>query len=207
MKTALIVTSHIEHPELIDSVPKCDIVISADGGYLYAEHFGLSPDVYIGDHDSAKLPPSSMHASNIILPENKDMTDGEAAIDYCVKHGYDDITVVGGMGGRVDHTLGNISMLAKYCGKLKISFIDGQNRILMVSPGTYTIPKSHYDYLSLIAYGEPVTGLEILGCKYELSAHTLNNITTLGVSNEIIDSKATITFETGKLLIVESRNL
>ena len=75
---------------------------------------------------------------NVIkLPMEKDMTDSEAAIDLAVSEGAGHITGMGGLGGRFDHTMGNMGMLAKYCGKLDhMAFVDGQNYVFMTEPGT-----------------------------------------------------------------------
>lgn len=171
---------------------------------MIAKELGLTPDILIGDYDSCEQPKDQ---SVIKLPMEKDMTDSEAAIDLAVSKGVRHITVVGGLGGRFDHTMGNVGMLAKYCGKLDhMAFIDGQNYIFMMQPGTIRIPKNKYRYLGIISYGPSASGVTLRGVKYPLTEYFLTNDTTLGVSNEIVAENATVTFSTGKLLIVLSRD-
>ncbi len=205
MKKTLILTSHIEHfDRLLLDLSSFETIICADGGLLFAQKLGLSPDYLIGDYDSMTQP-----CGNVIkLPMEKDMTDSEAAIDLAVSKGLTNITVLGGLGGRFDHTMGNIGMLAKYCGKLShLALADGQNYIFMVSPGTYTIPKNRYPYLGIISYGAAAQQVTLRGVKYPLTHHHLTNETTLGVSNEIMADAATVSFTEGRLLIVLSRDI
>ncbi len=181
-----------------------DYVICADGGVKPADALGIKPDLIIGDFDSAEQP----DMENLIrLSAEKDMTDSEAAIDLAVSRGADSITVVGGLGGRFDHTMGNLGMLAKYTGVISsIRIIDGWNRIFIADPGTVTVRKDDYKYLGAAAYGEQVTGLTMRGVAYPLDNYTLTNKTTRCVSNEIVGENAEISFKTGRLLIIQSRD-
>ncbi len=206
MNKTLIITSHVEqlHHIRLDYAG-FDAIICADGGLLIAEKLGLSPDYLIGDYDSMDAPEDG----NIIaLPMEKDMTDTEAAIDLAVEKGFERITVLGGLGGRFDHTMGNIGMLAKYCGKLQhLAFVDGQNYIFMMEPGTITIPKNAFDYLGIISYGSQAENVTLKGVKFPLTNHLLTNDTSLGVSNEILSDEAEISFTAGKLLIILSKDI
>lgn len=205
MKKALIVTSHVENLHMLRlSQQDYDAVICADGGFLLAKKLNLTPDLLIGDYDSMVQPDAEV----IKLPMEKDMTDSEAAIDLAVSQGFSHITIVGGLGGRFDHTMGNIGMLAKYCGKLShLSLVDGQNYVFMVPPGVYTIPRNHYTYMGIISYGACAENVTLKGVKYPLTNHLLTNATTLGVSNEITTSQAEISFTAGKLLIILSQDI
>lgn len=205
MNKCLIVTSHVEHLENI-SIDGNDYneIICADKGYLIAGSLGLEATLLIGDYDSMKQPERSV----IKLPSEKDMTDSEAAIDLAVSRGNDDITVLGGIGGRLDHTMGNIGMLAKYCGHIShLTFVDGQNAMFMITPGSIMLPKNKYKYLGVIAYGGSAVNVTLKGVKYPLSDHLLTDDTTLGVSNEIIDEAAEISFDAGKLLIIMTNDV
>ncbi|NBH62370.1 thiamine diphosphokinase [Anaerotruncus sp. 80] len=205
MEKTLIITSHLEHADsLTVDFSEFNKIICADGGLLIAQKLGLSPDFLIGDYDSMNVPSGDV----IKLPMEKDMTDSEAAIDLAVSKGYKDITLLGGLGGRFDHTMGNIGMLAKFCGTtIRLSLIDGQNYLFMVAPGTYTVPKNAYTYLGIISYGDDAKNVTLRGVKYPLTNHHLTNKTTLGVSNEIICDSATVSFTDGMLLIILSKDL
>ena len=203
MKNFLIITAHVEGLNYVDICPgQYDCIICADGGLEIAEVLGLTPDLLIGDYDSGQLPEDR---EVIRLPMEKDMTDSEAALDLAVSEGGETIIILGGLGGRFDHTMGNIGLLAKYCGRLRgLSFVDGYNCVSMLEPGCYEIPGNKYRYMGLVAYGEPVEELTLRGVKYPLTKHTLRDDTSLGVSNEITAPAASLSFTAGRLLLIFS---
>ena len=142
----------------------------------------------------------------VVLPHEKDMTDTEAACDLAYSRGATVMTIIGGLGGRFDHTMANIGLLSKYLGKADIFIMDGDNFIRMLSPGEHMIIGAGYDYLGLIAYGGPVRGLTVSGTLYPLEDYTLEPNTSLAVSNEITKEPARISFTDGQLLVIQSND-
>lgn len=219
MKTCLILTSRIEGSDFFQNIDPAayDALICVDAGLSRAEELGWLgkiPTMLVGDYDSGRAPTAAEQAEAadlVLLPAVKDVTDSEAAIDLAVERGFSRIRVLGGLGGRLDHTMGNLSLLAKYADDPRVGdlcFEDGQNRVTMETPGTFRIERSRFDYVGLIAWGGPVEGLTITGAKYPLSGHTLTPDTTLGVSNEIAKdaSFAEVSFTEGRLLVVRSKD-
>ncbi|MGN0732632.1 MAG: thiamine diphosphokinase [Emergencia sp.] len=214
MSKALVITSYVEHIENISLNPDdFDAVICADAGLLIAEKLGISPTHLIGDYDSMDIPQKSGCDSSVFdglirLPMEKDMTDTEAALELAVSEGFDDLTVLGGLGGRFDHTMGNIGMLARFTPLTSsICLLDGQNRVSMLEPGAMTVHKGPYKYLGLIAYGGLCRGVSASGVKYPLNHFQLPNNTSLGVSNEILGEYAEISLEEGQLLVIQTMDL
>lgn len=206
-KSGLIITAHVEGiPHIHIHEEDYDEIVCADGGIRASAALDLHPDKYIGDYDSAKQPDVP---DLIKLPCRKNMTDSEAAIDLAIEDGCTDITILGGLGGRFDHTMGNIGMLAAYTGKIPhIEILDGWNRVFIADPGTVRVSRHGFKYISIIAYGSEVTGITLRQVKYLLDDYTLSNETTRGVSNEIEDDceEAVITHRTGRLLIIQSND-
>lgn len=206
MKKALIIASYGEHLENLDiSKLEWDHVICADAGLLIAQRLGITPDTVIGDFDSMDLPKEH---NPIVLPTEKDLTDSEAAFNWAINHGFDYITMIGGIGGRFDHTMGNIGIMAK-CAKNKISvkLVDGQNRVYMIRPGVYTIRKEDYPYLGIVSYDKVTKGIYLSDVKYPMEDGMLTNDTTFGVSNEILGETCKLTFTQGMLLIIQTRDI
>ena len=91
-------------------------VLAADGGLAEARRLGLEVDVVVGDLDSAR--PQDVAAAEAAgaeverHPEDKDATDLELAIDRAISDGATRVVVAGGAGGRLDHLLGNVLVLA-----------------------------------------------------------------------------------------------
>ncbi|MBQ6444876.1 MAG: thiamine diphosphokinase [Clostridia bacterium] len=221
-RTCLIVTSRVDGAEQLNiDLSAYDAVICADRGLQVAEALDLLGDVpvyLIGDYDSGTPPTEAEQAAAsglVVLPTVKDMTDSEAAIDLAVSRGYDVIHVLGGLGGRFDHSMGNLGMLAKYVEDPRVKelwFEDGQNRVFMKTPGTFRVPargpENRFDYFGLIAYSGAVEGLTITGAKYPLAGHTLTPDTTLGVSNEVAKDApfAEVSHTKGHLLVIYSKD-
>lgn len=221
-RTCLIVTSRVDGAEQLNiDLSAYDAVICADRGLQVAEALDLLGDVpvyLIGDYDSGTPPTEAEQAAAsglVVLPTVKDMTDSEAAIDLAVSRGYDVIHVLGGLGGRFDHSMGNLGMLAKYVEDPRVKelwFEDGQNRVFMKTPGTFRVPargpENRFDYFGLIAYSGAVEGLTITGAKYPLAGHTLTPDTTLGVSNEVAKDApfAEVSHTKGHLLVIFSKD-
>ena len=205
MKTCLIFTSFIEGRDRLQvNASDYDYIIAADGGLLHADALGITPDAFIGDYDSMEKPERD---DLILLPRVKDLTDSEAALNLAVENSCTDITVLGGLGGRFDHTMGNVGLLLKHLNMgVSVELVDGQNRVTMLAPGTYEVPANEYKYFGLIAYGNEVEGLRISGAKYPLDGYTLTNDTTLGVSNEVTADAATVSFTSGHLLLIRSKD-
>ena len=85
-----------------------DFVVACDAGYRNAERLDLRPDLIVGDFDSAPQPKTEHET--IVLPHVKDDTDTQYAAHWLLEHGYDEITLLGALGGaRLEHTLANLS--------------------------------------------------------------------------------------------------
>ena len=234
MKTALIITSIVNDAirirrSILDA--EYDMKICCDGGLDRAAELGVKPDILLGDFDSAQhfafpddqseeldsIPddtPSDEdkaddgdEAELIVLPHEKDVTDTEAAVDLAYERGARVITIIGGLGGRLDHTLANLGLLSKYLGKADIFILDGDNFVRMFAPGSHMVVGAGYDYLGLIPFGGPVTGLTLENVKYPLTDCDVDGTTSLTVSNEITDDPAKISFSTGKLLVIQSDDI
>lgn len=206
MKKALIVTSYIEHAEdLRLQKSDYDLIICVDGGISFCKTLNINPNIVIGDWDSLKNPlPDDI--IKISLDTEKDYTDADAAVNYAIAQGCENITVLGGVGGRLDHTIGAISLLTKKYVKddIGIKLLDGKNLAFMLKPGKHFIAHRGYKYLGLFSYSESCQNLSVQGVKYPLEQFNLTNNTSLGVSNQIEGEKATISFEKGTLLVVQS---
>lgn len=208
----LIFTGYIPKIKNIKINPEeYSFIIAADKGYKYAFQLGISPDLIIGDFDTATSP-ALIEKQNklIILPTEKDMTDTEAALDIAATKQPSSITILGGLGGRFDHTMGNISLLSKYDLPIKIK--DEKNSVTMLRPGRYFVAKDEYQYISLVPFTPSVSGLSISGVKYTLENAELTHDNTLGISNEVTGTSSMasptceISFETGKLLVCQSND-
>ncbi|MFG6383020.1 MAG: thiamine diphosphokinase [Lachnospiraceae bacterium] len=139
----------------------------------------------------------------------KDETDTEIAIRTAIKQGCKTIHILGATtGNRIDHLLGNIHLLgiAMEHG-VECLMLDAYNRIRMINKGIVIKKEEQYGkYVSLLPFTSKVTGLTLTGFKYPLDCYTMECYHSLGVSNEITESQAMISFQDGVLLVIESRD-
>lgn len=206
--TCLILLSYMEcvtqdmAQELAESA---DYIIAADGGQNRAREFGLQPDCVIGDFDSTTLN-EDFDCIYITYPAEKDLTDTEAALTHALEKGCRNVILLGGMGGRLDHTMGNIGLLDKYYNSFDhMEFIDGKNRMELLKDSGRTLKRdARYKYFGLVSLNAEASGIDIRGAKYELTGASLERASTLGVSNEFSEDTVDIYVREGTLLIVRS---
>lgn len=206
--TCLILLSYMEcvTPEMAqDLAETADYIIAADGGQNRAREFGLQPDCVIGDFDSTTLN-EDFDCLYITYPTEKDLTDTEAALTHALEKGCRNVILLGGMGGRLDHTMGNIGLLDKYYSSFDhMEFIDGKNRMELLRNSDRTLKRDvRYKYFGLVSLNAEASGIDIRGAKYELTGASLERASTLGVSNEFSEDTVTIRVQNGTLLIVRS---
>ena len=190
-----------------------DCILAADSGMnaLYAA--AVTPDIIIGDFDSADEKILAFFQQNkaidfCTLNPEKDDTDTEFAIRESIRRGATEITIIGGTGTRLDHVLGNISLLGIGLEEdVRMELLDANNRIRMTDHSVVLKKKQQYGkYLSLLPYSEKVTGVTLKGVKYPLDNYTMGGFNSLGISNEIVDEEASIELKSGRLLVIESRD-
>ena len=182
-----------------------DIVIAADSGYLNAKELGFLPDLLVGDFDSLgkEKIPSGIEVSK--LPTEKDFTDTQAACEIAMENGAREIIIVGGLDGRLDHTLSNMGILRELYEKRIRSYItDGRNRVRYIRNTNEIIVHSSFKYLSIIADDEIIKGVDVEGCKYPLKNAKLTRNHQFAVSNEIVGNCALVSVKKGGLFIIES---
>ena len=89
---------------------QADYIICADGGWNYVHLTGVCPHLIVGDFDSAcDIIPKE--TESVSLPTHKDDTDLLVAVKEGLKRGYTDFVILGALGGRLDHTYGNLCVL------------------------------------------------------------------------------------------------
>ena len=209
MKAFILTGGSIAPEHIFEKPNKEDLVISADAGYQNALRLGFDVDVAVGDFDTmpAELLPKTVE--RIQVPAEKDVTDTQLAVEYAVKQGATELIIIGGLGGRLDHTLSNLAILEDMATLgIHTVIIDGGNRARLLCATSTLIPRHpHLRYLSLLAVDEKVKGVCVEGCRYPLKRATLRRSFQYAVSNEITENCALISVRRGRLLIVESSDI
>lgn len=188
------------------------VIIAADRGLESCVALGIMPDFVIGDFDSLdpKVKERFVSGQECVTELNpvKDDTDTEAALHLAFEKTVGDIFILGGTGTRLDHVLGNISILAQgFCHGRQVWLLDEHNRIRLANASLTIKKKEQYGkYVSLIPFTTEVSGLTLEGMAYPLYEFTLRSDTSIGISNEIREEEARIFFDRGILIVVESKD-
>ena len=190
---------------------KYDIIIAVDKGLESIEYCSLQPNYIVGDFDSVKneiLEKYKQSKSKIIqLNPEKDLTDTHTAINLATELKSDNITLIGAIGSRIDHTLANIHILKIAIeNEIKIRIINQNNEITLIDKNIKIKKDEHYKYISLIPLTTKVEGVTLKGFKYLLNDDTLYIGDSLGVSNEQINEIAEIQIKKGILILIKSKD-
>lgn len=209
MKAFIYTGGHI-CPDGITERPKAgDLCIAADSGYRNAERLGVTVDVLLGDFDSLGEPQGISEKTELVrVSVEKDFTDTQLAVATALERGADDVVIIGGLGGRLDHALSNLAILEDLSAHGVYALItDGQSRARYLNATSTLIAKSQFRYLSLLAATDRARGVSVEGCRYPLKNATLSHRMQYAVSNEITGNCALVAVRRGALYIIESRDI
>lgn len=208
-------------------------LIAADRGLEFFLDYLILPDVVIGDFDSLsedgknflemqsedipyggmlewKLQKGEGKVVEVVrLRPEKDDSDTHSAMNYAIQNGAKEIVILGVTGNRVDHLMANFGLLilAQKQGA-EVALADRYNYMKLISSGTILKKAEQFGkYVSFFPLGGDVTGLTLEGFKYPLDKYHLTTADSgLTVSNEISEEYAKVTYESGTLLMIMSRD-
>ena len=190
------------YDRIIALIKSDDFVIFCDSGLKHMEKLAVKPSLIVGDFDSHENP--HLDVETIVLPCEKDDTDTVFAVKEAIKRGYVDFLLIGVIGARLDHTLGNIYIL-EYLDELglKGKIIDDYSEMELISSEPAFVDDS-YVFFSLINITGIARGITIENAKYPLNNGEITCSYQYGVSNEVLPGKrAKISIKVGKLLLIK----
>jgi len=179
-----------------------DFFIFCDSGLRHLSALGAAPNLIVGDFDSHEKP--DLGVETIVLPREKDDTDTVYAAKEAVRRGYEDFLLIGVTGQRLDHTLGNLSILLRLdsLGK-KCCIVDDDSRMRIVSDAPVSISDS-CAYFSLLNISGTAEGVSIQNAKYPLENAVICCDYQYGISNEVLPGcTAQVSVKRGRLLLIE----
>jgi thiamine pyrophosphokinase len=186
------------------------LVIGADGGAAIARWLGLPLDLAVGDFDSIDQGGlETLRDAGVpveVAPTAKDESDTELAVRAALARGADRITIVGGLGGRPDHLVANLGLLAlPELAAVDVVLVDDRTRISLVrGPGGRQLDGRAGDLVSLLPLGPGVQGVTTSGLTWALRDEGLPIGPSRGLSNVRADRAASVTVRAGLLLVVET---
>ena len=183
-----------------------DLVVGVDGGARNALELELKPQVVIGDMDSMETGLRERLEEEgcrfVEHPSRKDETDSELAVRYVLSQGATELILLAALGGRIDHTLANVMLLAiPELGPVRARLIDGNQEVLLIRDKVL-IEGHPGDKVSLLPLSGDAVGIETEGLEYPLRHGTLRFGAARGVSNVLTAPRASVQVEGGLLLLV-----
>ncbi|MBQ2725958.1 MAG: thiamine diphosphokinase [Clostridia bacterium] len=202
--TALVITGGYCNTERVKKMlpVSVDLIIAADSGYATAQKLGINPDITMGDFDSycETLPPQM---KTLRVPCEKDVTDTMLACEYARDNGCSYITIVGGTGGRIDHSISNMFYLEDLRRQgIRVKLTDGENTVQVIMDETVTVPNDG-GYFSVFALDSCI--VTQTGCKYPLNRAQLIRHRPYAVSNEVVGEYAAVTVQGSAILVMSKR--
>jgi thiamine pyrophosphokinase len=176
-----------------------DLVIAADGGYAHLN--GIHADLVVGDFDSLGFVPAG--ESVVRHPAEKDDTDTMLAARIGIARGYHAFVLLGGVGGRLDHTLANIQTLAFLRENGAHAALRGEEEtITFLQDETLHFRAGMRGIVSVFSYGATAVGVYERGLAYALTDATLTDTNPLGVSNAFTGEIAEVSVRAGRLVVL-----
>lgn len=188
---------------IISKFNKDDYFIYCDSGLKHLEKLKRNPNLIVGDFDSISNP--NLNVKTIVLPCEKDDTDTLYGVKEALNLGFDSFLLIGVIGNRLDHTLGNLSILLMLKNNNKFAtIIDDYSECEIITPNCKKTVEDKFSYFSILAISDIVLGVTIKNAKYCLNKAQITNSYAIGVSNEVIKGKtATISIEEGTMLLIK----
>ena len=201
---AIVITPYLLYPiRKITSLDSADLIVCADTAYLAAQAESIVPHAVIGDFDHVEHE-NKLSADQKVLRFSsiKDDTDTMLCVKYALNRGANEIVIVGGIGGRLDHTFANIQTLSYIQSRGAVGTILDGDHVVTTVDAHITLRKEGYDYASVFALDPVCRDITLKGFKYEAEHIELTSHFPLGVSNEITANTAEITVGEGTLLVI-----
>ena len=208
MRKALIVGGGPVDTDLLNNefAKKPDLLIAVDQGGFYLDELGIIPQVLLGDFDSLAAPVVDKLAKSgvrvVRFSPQKEATDMELALDFAINNGAGSINILGGIGGRLDHTLSNIGLLIKALAQnITVHLLDAAHDLTAINRRIILERKPGWA-VSLIPLTVKVSGVTTSGLLYPLDRADLFMEKSRGIHNEFTAPAATVELTEGVLLVI-----
>lgn len=196
--------------ENYDYIKKYDFeknfVICADGGYMHAEKLGIVPDLWLGDGDSL-ISSRVVAKETITFPAKKDYTDTDLAVTEALKRGFNEIVILGALGGRLDHEFSHFCLLKKIIESGAKGFLLNEKNEITMENKPFAVYPEDKKYISFFPFGGDVTDFSVKGLLYETEGMCLQTHKVQASSNSFVgNNSGEIRFSSGCVLVIKSND-
>jgi thiamine pyrophosphokinase len=178
-----------------------DLIVAADSGLISAEGAGLCPRWIIGDMDSLdSLRRLDKYPRDRIIryPHEKDYTDTELALELLRKQGCEEVWLIGGGGGRLDHLLAIRSLFEREKGPDR--WVTSREDCRLVK-GDFTFSLERGSRVSVFPLGSDPWKISSSGLKWPLDKAPWDR-GFAGISNVSVDGQFSVNAASGRFLVI-----
>ena len=181
-------------------------LLAADGGADHLARLGLRPAAVIGDLDSISRETRAwLGEAPLIERPDQDRTDLDKALEYAFDDlGVERLTVLAAVGGRLDHDLGNLGLLAGLAMGEKLIFEDAGHRILAVS-GEAALLAQPGETWSFWTY-DPSVRVTIDGVRWPIEDATIDAGGRPSISNQATAEEVRVQASGGAVIVMRHFN-
>jgi thiamine pyrophosphokinase len=163
-------------------------IIAADGGMKHAKTLDVTPELWVGDFDSA---PEDLATEFAAIPRNrypqeKDSTDGELAVAEALARGATSLVLAGAFGGtRADHAFLHVALAIRRAKEgLPVIITSGEQEAHPLLPGSRDFDFDDGTLFSILGFSH-LSGVSVMGAKWPLDSVEVPFGTSLTLSNEV----------------------
>ncbi len=177
---------------------KASRIVCCDGAAAALHRIGRSPEAIVGDLDSLPAFLRNRYRDRVRLDPGQEDNDLAKAFRYCIAQGWRDILILGASGGREDHTLGNLSLLADFAREARVRMVTdkGEFRVLL-RPGRVLCQPGQSVSLFSFDPGDPISAE---GLRYPVRNLRLRRW-WMATLNEATGSSFRVMFRKGPVLV------
>ncbi|WP_455538444.1 thiamine diphosphokinase [Terrisporobacter sp.] len=212
MKVCIVLNGEINDYNKIKKIiidKNYDYIIGADGGCNHLYKMNIIPNYIIGDLDSIDKDIVYYYKNkNINLkkyPREKDETDSQICINLAKDLNCSEVDFYGALGGRIDHTIANIGLM-HYSRKMNIKpkIISEKEEVIIIKNEEIILKGNKGDTISIIPIMKDANNVTLKKLKYKLDNSKIGYLSSLGVSNEMLEDECIIKIEDGYALIIRN---
>lgn len=208
-KALVVVNGELELEYLESIASQYAIILCADGAANKLKGLEILPDIMVGDFDSVEPETLDYFRKKSVeivqLQPEKDFSDTHVAVELAMERGYQHIDIIGGFGGRWDHSIANFNLL--YYGfenNCDLRLISEKNRARIYGRGTHNLPASRFYYWSCFAIFDDAT-VSIHNMKYPIEQKKILRGESIGLSNEFLETDGKLIIEKGSVIVIQSK--
>ena len=186
---------------LVRLVQKAELVVATDGGANHLARIGVKPAAVVGDLDSIRPEVREWLGEALLVPRpDQDHTDLHKTLAYVIdERGAQSVTVLGATGGRLDHALENLALLARWADRAEVELRDETTRIVPVTTAA-TFAVAAGTTVSLLPVGR-CERVWTEGLRWPLAGEPLDLLARTGVCNQATAASVSVRVEGGTLLV------